>query len=227
LPRSLGCALAEKRWRSGWITTNARNRPEGRPLQRPRIGKSEEAKTKKLQKPRDTGQLAEVTPVVEFVGIFYPAIADIGAVVHVGDENVFDAGIDLGLRLLHGLAGADDDEDDAGSAGNKPLTINLLDVFDVDAFVHGPLENDGGVFGEGVKRFFVVEGKRRDDDADTDLEAAASAPLGIETVGEFPKKIADGSEDAFLLNADGGIAEARSEFERIDAVIVDDAVVRS
>src|SRR4029077_11829513 len=70
------------------------------------------------------------------------------------------------------------------------------------------------------------EGKRRDDDADTDLETAASAPLGIETVGEFPKEIADGSEDAFLLNADGGIAEARSELERIDAVIVDDTVER-
>ena len=73
---------------------------------------------------------------MQFVGIFHPAVADVGAVVHVGDENVFDAGIDLGLRLLHGLAGADDDEDDAGSAGDEPLAVDFLYVFDVDAFVH-------------------------------------------------------------------------------------------
>ena len=88
----------------------------------------------------------------------------------------------------------------------------------------GPLENDGGIFGEGVEGFFVVEGKRRNDDAHADLKAAARAPLGFQAVGEFPEKIADGREHAFLLDADGGIAEARSEFQRIDAVVVDDAV---
>src|SRR4029077_15935370 len=31
--------------------------------------------------------LAEVTPVVELVGIFGPAVADVGAVIHVGDED--------------------------------------------------------------------------------------------------------------------------------------------
>jgi len=35
---------------------------------------------------------------------------------------------------------------------------------------------------------------------------------------------ADRRQDAFLLNADGGIAETRSEFERIDAVVIDDAI---
>ena len=44
---------------------------------------------------------------MEFVGVFGPAVPDVGAVVHVGDEDVFDAGIDLGLGLLHGLARAD------------------------------------------------------------------------------------------------------------------------
>jgi hypothetical protein len=53
--------------------------------------------------------LAEIAPVVELVGIFTPAVADVGAVVHVGDKDVFDAGIGLGLGLLHGLAEADDD----------------------------------------------------------------------------------------------------------------------
>jgi hypothetical protein len=56
-----------------------------------------------------TWRLPEVAPVVEFVGVFDPAVADVGAVVHVGDHYVFYAGVDLGLGLQHGLAGADDD----------------------------------------------------------------------------------------------------------------------
>ena len=46
---------------------------------------------------------------MEFVGILGPAVANVGAVVHVGDEDIFGAGIDLGLGLLHGLTEADDD----------------------------------------------------------------------------------------------------------------------
>src|SRR5208283_5561610 len=81
-----------------------------------------------------------------------------------------------------------------------------------------------GIFGEGVESFFVVERERWNDDAHADLKTAAGAPLGIETGGKFPEEIADGSEHAFLLDADGGIAEAGSELERVDAVVVDDAV---
>ena len=55
---------------------------------------------------------------MEFVGVFDPAVADVGAVVHVGDHDVFDAGVDLGLGLQHGLAGADYDQDDAACAGD-------------------------------------------------------------------------------------------------------------
>jgi hypothetical protein len=57
--------------------------------------------------------LSQVAPVVEFVGVFGPAVADVGAVIHVGDEDVFDAGVDLGLGLLHGLARADHSKNDA------------------------------------------------------------------------------------------------------------------
>ncbi len=83
---------------------------------------------------------------MEFVGIFGPAVADVGAVVHIGDEDVFGAGIDLGLSLLHGLADTDDNEDDPGSAGNQPLAVHFFYVFDVNAFHVGLLENDGVVF---------------------------------------------------------------------------------
>jgi hypothetical protein len=52
-------------------------------------------------------KLSQVAPVVEFVGVLGPAVTDVGAVVHVGDKDIFNAGINLGLSLLHGLAGAD------------------------------------------------------------------------------------------------------------------------
>ena len=63
----------------------------------------------------------------------------------------------------------------------------------MDAFVYGTLENDGSIFGEGVKGFLVVEGKRWDHDANADLKATAGTPFGIETIGKFPEEITDGS----------------------------------
>ncbi len=83
---------------------------------------------------------------MELVGVFDPAVADVGAVVHVGDEDVFDAGVGLDLGLFHGLAESADDEDDAGGAGDEPLLVDDFNVFDVDAFRGGALEDDGGVF---------------------------------------------------------------------------------
>ncbi len=83
---------------------------------------------------------------MELVGVFGPAVADVGAVVHVGDEDIFNAGVDLGLSLLHGLAGADDDEDDARSSRDQPLAVDFLHVLDVHAFHIGFLEDDGVVF---------------------------------------------------------------------------------
>src|SRR6267378_4392367 len=95
---------------------------------------------------RPQPSLTQITPVVELVGVFGPAVADIGAIVHVGDEDILGTGIDLGLSLLHGLTGANDDENNAGSARNQPLAIHCFYVFDVNAFHVGFLENDGVVF---------------------------------------------------------------------------------
>jgi hypothetical protein len=53
--------------------------------------------------------LTQVAPIVQFVGVFDPAVADVGAVVHVRDEDVLDAGVGLRLGLEHGLAETDDD----------------------------------------------------------------------------------------------------------------------
>src|SRR5260370_924000 len=79
---------------------------------------------------QQAGTSAQIAPVVELVGIFGPAVADVRAVVHVGDEDVLDAGIDLGLSLLRGLTGADNDEHNAGSAGSQPLAVH--DAVEVD-----------------------------------------------------------------------------------------------
>src|SRR5579871_102793 len=167
---------------------------------------------------------AQIAPVVEFVGVFGPAVADVGSIVHVGNQNVFDARVDLRLGLLHGLAQTDDDEDNAGSAGDEPLTVYLFHVFDVNLLGNVAFKDDGVVFGKRFERSFVVEGKWRNDDANADLEAAARAPLGFGTGGKFPEEVADGREHAFLLDADRWISEAGRKFERIDAVAVDDAI---
>src|ERR1700757_698937 len=168
--------------------------------------------------------LTEVAPVVEFVGVFPPAIADVGAVIHVGNEDVFDARIGLSLGLFHGLANSDDDQNDTGGPRNKPLLVDDLHIFDVDAFVDEPLENDDGVFAERFEGGFIVEGKGRNNDAHAHLEAASGAPLGLEAVGQIPEKVADRSQNAFLLDADGGIAKARGELERINSVVIHNAV---
>src|SRR6185503_9661777 len=57
-----------------------------------------------------------------------------------------------------------------------------------------------------------------------DLEAAARAQFADISLAQLAEKLADRGEQALLLDADRGIAEARGEFQRIDAVRVDDAV---
>jgi hypothetical protein len=54
---------------------------------------------------------AQIAPGVQAVAVFYPAVADVRAVVHVGDQDIFNSRVHLCLRLLHGLAQADDHED--------------------------------------------------------------------------------------------------------------------
>src|SRR5262249_28514683 len=81
-----------------------------------------------------------------------------------------------------------------------------------------------GVFGERFECGIVIEWEGWNDDADSDLKAATRAPLGFLAVGKLPEEIADRREHAFLLNADGRIAEERSELERIDPVVVHDTV---
>src|SRR5262249_355191 len=169
-------------------------------------------------------QLTQIAPVVELVGIFNPPVANVRAVIHVGNQDVANARIDLRLCLLHGGAGAYYDENDTGRAGNKPLSIHFLYVFYVHALNAGLFENDSGIFGKRFESTVVVKRERRNGDTHADLEAAARAPLRFLPAGQLPKQIADWRQHTFLLNADGRIAEARSELQRIDAVVVYDAV---
>src|SRR5260370_10505923 len=147
---------------------------------------------------QQAGTSAQIAPVVELVGIFGPAVADVRAVVHVGDEDVLDAGIDLGLSLLHGLTGADNDEHNAGSAGNQPLAVHYFYVFDVNALGNGLLEDDGVVFREGFESGVVVKGKRRGDDEDGHLKDAERGTLTLDTPGGPPKEVPDRCGQFFL-----------------------------
>jgi hypothetical protein len=120
---------------------------------------------------------------VEFVGIFDPAVADVGAVVHVGDHDVFDARVHLGFGLQHGLPRADDDQNDSARAGDEPLAFDFLYIFDVNAVEVRFLEDDGAVFGKLRERRLIIEGKWRDDDANADLKPAACAPFRFRASG--------------------------------------------
>jgi len=112
----------------------------------------------------------EIAPIVERVGVFGLTVADVRAVIHVGDHDVFNAQVDLGLGLHHGLARADDDEYDTRRAFDEPLAIDLFCIFNVDSVEAGPIEDNRAVLGEGFAGGFAVEEERRDDDV---------GPLGV------------------------------------------------
>jgi hypothetical protein len=124
---------------------------------------------------------------VQAVAVFFPTVSDVCAVVHVGNQNVFDARVHLRLGLLHRLAGADDDEDDAGSSGDEPLAVELFDVLDV-GFVGGRLlKHDCGILGECIESFVVIERKRRNYDPDADLKPAADFEFRIQPLARSQK----------------------------------------
>src|SRR5262249_39719553 len=78
-------------------------------------------------------RLSEVSPGVQAVAVLGPALADVVAVVHVGNHDVAHAVVGLPLRLRHGRPGAADDEHHAGGAGDAPLVVDLLHFLDVNS----------------------------------------------------------------------------------------------
>ena len=156
--------------------------------------------------------------------LFRPAVADILAVVHVGDHDVAHAVVGLPLRLPHRRAHAAHDQHHARRAGHQPLAVHLFHVLDVDALACRGLEEDDRVLRARLEAFRIRERERRHDDAHADLEAAARSQPRELAAGEPVQQLAHRREHALLLDADRGIAEARGELERIDAVGVDDAV---
>ena len=118
---------------------------------------------------------------------------------------------------------ADDDQNHAGRSRDEPLAVDLFHVLDMN-FVLRRFLNTITDLWRTIRTFVIIERERRHDDAHADLEAAAVLQLRILAVRPDPEKIADRRKDAFLLNADRRIAKARSELQRIDAVVVHDAV---
>ena len=64
---------------------------------------------------------------------------------------------------------------------------------------------------DGEERGVIVERERRNDDAHADLEAALHLELRVHACGEIREELANRRSHALLLDADGRIAEARSE----------------
>src|SRR5262249_55739224 len=60
--------------------------------------------------------------------------------------------------------------------------------------------------------------------AHANLKAAARPQSAEGPFRHFEQQLADRHEQTLLLDADGRVAESRGELERIDAVVVDDAV---
>src|ERR1700735_3901401 len=145
---------------------------------------------------------------MQAVAIFHPAIADGRAIVHVGDHHFFDAAINLGLGLLHGLAQTDDDQNHARRPRNEQLAVHDFYIFDTH-FVHGRLlKNDDCVLGKRVERFVVVKRKWRYDNTHTDLKTTADLKFRIVAIRQVPEKLADGGNHSGLLDADRGVTEA-------------------
>ena len=82
------------------------------------------------------------------VAFVAPAVADVGAVEHVGDDDGFDAGVGFAVGFFHRGAGTGDHERVAVPAGDFPVPFFELDVPEVDAFHAGFGKNDDGIFRE-------------------------------------------------------------------------------
>src|SRR5258708_34252516 len=142
------CKTGEARKKVKRLSTASkclRTRPAERQKQIPRFARNDK-NSNGLRNSRGLWASAEVAPIVQFVGVFHPAVANLGAIVHGGTKNILAARGDLGLRLLHGSAEANNNQHHAGCAGNEPLAVDFLYVFDVNAFLGGFLENDCAVF---------------------------------------------------------------------------------
>ena len=134
-----------------------------------------------------------------------------------------DPVVGLALRLLHGRAAAADDERDPRGAGHAPLAAHLLHLFDVDAVAVRGLEQDDRVLRGAFERGLVAVEGAAPPRARRSGSRCARTSLIFPSLNLWNSSPIRG-EQALLLDADRGIAEARGELERIDAVRVDDAV---
>src|SRR5688572_28323741 len=168
--------------------------------------------------------LPEIPPGMQPVAVLVPALADVVAVVHVRNHDVAHAVVGLALRLLHRGTHAADDQHDTGGPGDEPFALGGAYVLDVDALAARRLEEDYRILGSVLQSLGIVIGEGRYDDAHADLEAAACAQPRNRAVRELAQQVAHRRKNSFLLDADRRVAEARGEFERVDPVVIHDAV---
>lgn len=101
--------------------------------------------------------------------------------IQVGDHDVFNPRIDVGLGLHHGLARADDDEYDTRRAFDEPLGIDLFCIFNADSVETELIEDSRAVLEEVFTGGFVLEEQRRDDDVGPLDVARPFFPLDLGT----------------------------------------------
>ena len=126
--------------------------------------------------------------------------------------------------MTHAGPGATDDQHDARSPGDEPFAVHQLHVLQVEALARLGLEQDHRVLAGGLEALGVGVRKRRHHDAHADLVAGASAQSRQRAGREAVQQLAHRRQQALLLDANGRVAEARRELERVDAVRVNDAV---
>ncbi len=70
---------------------------------------------------------------MQFIAFFEPLGADVGAIEHVLQHDVFNAAIGLPTRTFDGAGGTGDDEDVAAFAGELPVILDEFHVAEMDA----------------------------------------------------------------------------------------------
>lgn len=126
--------------------------------------------------------------------------------------------------MLHGLAQTDHDQNDSRSTGRKPLAVDLFYVLDMNLIGGRLFEDDGGEFGNDSKVSSSSKGK-----GGTKIRMPIWKPLLTFSLGSLP--LARSQKNCpmdvimpacWMLIV--GYPRGRGEFERIDAVMIDDPV---
>ena len=128
------------------------------------------------------------------------------------------------MRLAHGGAKSAHHQHNAGSSRHQPLAIDLLHVLNVNFLGNALLKKNRGVLGDRFKSGHIIKWKWRHHNAHANLKTTFHFELGQRARGQVVEKFTNGRGHSLLLNHDGGVAKARGELQRINALAIHDAI---